>query len=53
MSYAAPSVYRENYFSVDFEENPMFTRVKQGSLFWNVGLTGVFLSVFRERCVGP
>jgi hypothetical protein len=26
-------VYRENRFSVDFEENPMFTRVKQVSLF--------------------
>jgi hypothetical protein len=26
-------VYRENLFSVDFEENPMFMRVKQGSLF--------------------
>jgi hypothetical protein len=26
-------VYRENCFSVDFEENPMFMRVKQGSLF--------------------
>jgi hypothetical protein len=26
-------VYRENRFSVDFEENPMFMRVKQGSLF--------------------
>jgi hypothetical protein len=33
MSYAAPSVYRENRFSVDFEENPMFAGVKQGSLF--------------------
>jgi hypothetical protein len=27
------TVYRENRFSVDFEENPMFMRVKQGSLF--------------------
>jgi hypothetical protein len=27
------SVYRENCFSVDFEENPMFAGVKQGSLF--------------------
>jgi hypothetical protein len=26
-------VYRENRFSVDFEKNPMFARVKQGSLF--------------------
>tara|TARA_R110000868_G_scaffold397930_1_gene670847 strand:- start:329 stop:562 length:234 start_codon:yes stop_codon:yes gene_type:complete len=26
-------VYRENGFSVDFKENPMFMRVKQGSLF--------------------
>jgi hypothetical protein len=26
-------VYRENCFSVDFEENPMFAGVKQGSLF--------------------
>ena len=26
-------VYRENLFSVDFEENPMFAGVKQGSLF--------------------
>jgi hypothetical protein len=26
-------VYRENHFSVDFEENPMFAGVKQGSLF--------------------
>jgi hypothetical protein len=26
-------VYRENRFSVDFEENPMFMRVKQGSFF--------------------
>ena len=24
-------VYRENHFSVDFEENPMFAGVKQGS----------------------
>ena len=32
MAYASPSVYRENCFSVDFEENPMFMRVKQGSL---------------------
>ena len=47
------TVYRENLFSVDFEENPMFTRVKQGSLFGNVGLSGVLLSVFRERCVSP
>jgi hypothetical protein len=46
-------VYRENCFSVDFEENPMFMRVKQGSLFWNVGLAGVLLSVLCERCVGP
>ena len=27
------TVYRENLFSVDFEENPMFAGVKQGSLF--------------------
>ena len=27
------TVYRENRFSVDFEENPMFAGVKQGSLF--------------------
>jgi hypothetical protein len=27
------TVYRENRFSVDFEENPMFMRVKQWSLF--------------------
>jgi hypothetical protein len=26
-------VYRENLFSVDFEENPMFMRVKHGSIF--------------------
>jgi hypothetical protein len=26
-------VYRENRFSVDFEENPMFAGVKQGSIF--------------------
>ena len=31
MAYAQPSVYRENCFSVDLRENPMFTRVKQGS----------------------
>ena len=46
-------VYRENLFSVDFEENPMFAGVKQGSLFGNVGLAGVLLGVFRERSVGP
>ena len=33
MNEIMPHVYRENRFSVDFEENPMFTRVKQGSLF--------------------
>jgi hypothetical protein len=27
------TVYRILHFSVDFEENPMFMRVKQGSLF--------------------
>jgi len=27
------TVYRENGFSVDLRENPMFMRVKQGSLF--------------------
>ena len=32
MPHALPSVYRENGFSVDFEENPMFAGVKQGSL---------------------
>ncbi len=53
MNEIMPHVYRENLFSVDFEENPMFTRVKQGSLFGNVGLSGVLLSVFRERCVSP
>ena len=46
-------VYRENRFSVDFKENPMFAGVKQVSLFWSVGLAGVLLGVFRERCVGP
>ena len=30
----------------------MFMRVKQVSLFWNVGLAGVLLSVLCERCVG-
>jgi hypothetical protein len=53
MNEIMPPVYRENIFSVDFEENPMFMRVKQGSLFGNVGLAGVLLGVFRERCVGP
>jgi hypothetical protein len=53
MNEIMPDVYRENLFSVDFEKNPMFTRVKQGSLFWSVGLAGVLLSVFRERCVSP
>ena len=33
MVYALPSVYRENCFSVDFEENPMFAGVKHWSLF--------------------
>ena len=33
MNEIMPRVYRENLFSVDFEENPMFMRVKQGSLF--------------------
>jgi hypothetical protein len=33
MAYALPFVYRENGFSVDFEEKPMFAVVKQGSLF--------------------
>ena len=31
----------------------MFMLVKQVSLFWSVGLAGVFLSVFSEGCVGP
>lgn len=31
MGYAAPCVYRENCFSVDLQENPMFAGVKQGS----------------------
>jgi hypothetical protein len=31
-------VYRENHFSVDFEENPMFAGVKQGSLRAELGL---------------
>jgi hypothetical protein len=31
MGDTSPSVYRENHFSVDFEENPMFAGVKQGS----------------------
>jgi hypothetical protein len=31
MGDATPSVYRENRFSVDFKENPMFAGVKQGS----------------------
>jgi len=31
-------VYRENCFSVDFEENPMFAGVKQGSLRAELGL---------------
>jgi len=33
MGDAKPSVYRENCFSVDLIENPMFAGVKQGSLF--------------------
>ena len=33
MTDALHSVYRENCFSVDFEENPMFAGVKQWSLF--------------------
>jgi hypothetical protein len=33
MNEIMPPVYRENRFSVDFEENPMFMRVKQWSLF--------------------
>ena len=33
MAETMPRVYRENRFSVDFEENPMFMRVKQWSLF--------------------
>ena len=28
-------VYRENRFSVDFEETPMFAGVKRGSVFWD------------------
>jgi hypothetical protein len=32
MAYALPFVYRENVFSVDFEEKPMFAVVKQRSL---------------------
>jgi len=32
------SVYRENHFSVDLEENPMFMRVKQGSLRNELGV---------------
>ena len=31
MAYALSSVYRENCFSVDLRENPMFAGVKQGS----------------------
>ena len=31
MPHELPSVYRENCFSVDFKENPMFMQVKQGS----------------------
>jgi len=53
MAEMMPRVYRENRFSVDFKENPMFMRVKQWSLFGNVGLAGVLLGVFRERCIGP
>ena len=47
------TVYRILHFSVDFEESPMFTESKTLSLLRNVGLAGVLLSVFRERCVGP
>ena len=32
------TVYRENHFSVDFEENPMFMRVKQWSLRNELGV---------------
>jgi hypothetical protein len=38
MGDTSPSVYRENHFSVDFEENPMFAGVKQGSLRAELGL---------------
>jgi len=40
MGDAQPSVYRENCFSVDLRENPMFAGVKQGSAFCNRSKTG-------------
>jgi hypothetical protein len=51
MGDAQPSVYRENCFSVDFEENPMFAGVKQGSNSAQVDVTQgqVFLRI--GRCV--
>jgi len=46
MGDAQPSVYRENRFSVDLRENPMFAGVKQGSKI-------SFESDFRQaRCPG-
>jgi hypothetical protein len=48
---AQPSVYRENRFSVDLRENPMFAGVKQGSnsLKINEAQGQVFLRI--GRCV--
>jgi len=51
MGDAQPSVYRENCFSVDLRENPMFTRVKQGSRLGDVGLAGVRLGVLGKGCI--
>ena len=48
MAYAQPSVYRENRFSVDLRENPMFAGVKQGSDLRNVGLAVMRLSVLGK-----
>ena len=38
MTQTTLSVYRENHFSVDFEENPMFAGVKQWSLRNELGV---------------
>jgi hypothetical protein len=38
MAEIMPPVYRENLFSVDFEENTMFAGVKQGSLRNELGV---------------
>jgi hypothetical protein len=39
MDDSTPSVYRENCFSVDLRENPMFAGVKQGSNLSQVDVT--------------